>query len=264
MACFADIDVSQGSLATYARCDGIFNIHLIANLRRTLSVKFCKNRLRFDRIVIMSLWPTFLAHPVHVVLDWREWRCGCSGELDVTGQSTLSLDVLHRRPSTCWRHHQLTAAHRPALLYLAAAAARAGAAAGWGWGQEQSEVIRQPVSRRRRRDDVVVRRLISMLKVTQQGATPDLADKPPPAAGGAIWRWEQSSEVVREPESRWRRDDVVWRSSWCGDWVVIKTSKTNSGRDVLHPVHDVGQLIEILRWSSTALRRLLVCSRLRQ
>ena len=26
VACFADINVSQGSVATYARCDGIFNI----------------------------------------------------------------------------------------------------------------------------------------------------------------------------------------------------------------------------------------------
>jgi len=34
-ACFADINVSQGSVATYARC-GIFNTHLTANLPRNL------------------------------------------------------------------------------------------------------------------------------------------------------------------------------------------------------------------------------------
>ena len=28
MACFADINISQGSVATYVRCGGIFNIHL--------------------------------------------------------------------------------------------------------------------------------------------------------------------------------------------------------------------------------------------
>ena len=39
MACFADIDVSQGSVATYARCYGIFNMHLTANLPRNLPVK---------------------------------------------------------------------------------------------------------------------------------------------------------------------------------------------------------------------------------
>jgi len=39
VACFADIDVSQGSVATYARCGGIFNIHLTTNLPRNVSVK---------------------------------------------------------------------------------------------------------------------------------------------------------------------------------------------------------------------------------
>jgi len=32
MACFADITVSQGSVATYARCGGIFDIHVTANI----------------------------------------------------------------------------------------------------------------------------------------------------------------------------------------------------------------------------------------
>jgi len=39
MVCFADINVSQGSVATYARCDGIFNIYLTANLLKNLAVK---------------------------------------------------------------------------------------------------------------------------------------------------------------------------------------------------------------------------------
>ena len=39
MACFADINVSQGSVATYARCGGIFDIRLAANLRRNFPVK---------------------------------------------------------------------------------------------------------------------------------------------------------------------------------------------------------------------------------
>ena len=39
MACFADINVSQGSIATYARCGGIFIMHLTANLPRNLPVK---------------------------------------------------------------------------------------------------------------------------------------------------------------------------------------------------------------------------------
>jgi len=39
MACFADIYVSQGSVATYARCGGIFDIHLTAHLPWNLPLK---------------------------------------------------------------------------------------------------------------------------------------------------------------------------------------------------------------------------------
>jgi len=39
IACFADIKVSQGSVATYERYSGILNIHLTANLPRNLPVK---------------------------------------------------------------------------------------------------------------------------------------------------------------------------------------------------------------------------------
>jgi len=69
MDCFADINVSQGSVATCARCGGMFNIHLTANLLTNLAVKKFVNRLRFDRIMVMSLWPRFLAHPVRPSTD---------------------------------------------------------------------------------------------------------------------------------------------------------------------------------------------------
>jgi len=39
MACFADINVSRGSVVTYARCGGIFDIHLTEDLLRNLPVK---------------------------------------------------------------------------------------------------------------------------------------------------------------------------------------------------------------------------------
>ena len=39
MACFADINVSHGSVATYARCGGMFSIHLTAILLWNLAVK---------------------------------------------------------------------------------------------------------------------------------------------------------------------------------------------------------------------------------
>ena len=39
MACISDINVSQGSVAAYARCGGIFNMQLTANLPGNFSVK---------------------------------------------------------------------------------------------------------------------------------------------------------------------------------------------------------------------------------
>ena len=55
MACFADINAS---------CGGILNIHLTANLLRNLPVKiFFANRLRFDRIMVMSLWGRVFGPP---------------------------------------------------------------------------------------------------------------------------------------------------------------------------------------------------------
>jgi len=61
MACFADTNVSQGSVATHVRCGGIFNIRLTANLQRNLPViKFLN---RFNRIMVMSLWSRFFGPP---------------------------------------------------------------------------------------------------------------------------------------------------------------------------------------------------------
>jgi len=65
-ACFADINVSQGSVATYARCSGIFNIHLTANLPRNLPVRaFLKSVKIWLNYGHESVAPLFLAHPVH-------------------------------------------------------------------------------------------------------------------------------------------------------------------------------------------------------
>ena len=42
MACFADINVSQGNVATYSTCGGIFNIHLIQFYQESTGKKFQK------------------------------------------------------------------------------------------------------------------------------------------------------------------------------------------------------------------------------
>ena len=62
MACFADINVSQGSVATYARCDGIFNIHLNINLSRNLPVKKLKSVKIWQNYGHES-WPHFFGPP---------------------------------------------------------------------------------------------------------------------------------------------------------------------------------------------------------
>jgi len=69
MACFVDSNVSQGRVATYARCGEIFNIHLPTNLQRNLPLKkLFLNRYRFDRIVAMSLWTHFFGPPCRLHL----------------------------------------------------------------------------------------------------------------------------------------------------------------------------------------------------
>jgi len=73
MACFADINVLQGSVVTYARRDGIFDIHFTANLPRNLPVKkFLKSFKNWQNNGHESVAP-FLVHPVYacVLNDWK-------------------------------------------------------------------------------------------------------------------------------------------------------------------------------------------------
>ena len=60
MACFADINASQGSVAIYARCGGIFDITLTANLPGNLPVrkflKSVKNRQNYGEEYVASFF----------------------------------------------------------------------------------------------------------------------------------------------------------------------------------------------------------------
>ena len=69
MARFADINVSQGSVATNARSGGIVYSQLTANLPGNLPVKNIVNRLRLDRIRVQVCVPTFLRHPAAIHTD---------------------------------------------------------------------------------------------------------------------------------------------------------------------------------------------------
>ena len=63
---FSDINVSQVGVAKYARCGRIFiTISLQIYQGIFLCINF-ENRLKFDRITAVSLWPHFMAHPVDV------------------------------------------------------------------------------------------------------------------------------------------------------------------------------------------------------
>jgi len=55
MACFTDINVSQHSVATYARCDGIFSIHLTA----IFQWKCCKSVKIWENCGLESMAPLF-------------------------------------------------------------------------------------------------------------------------------------------------------------------------------------------------------------
>jgi len=63
---FSDIHISQGSVATYLRCGGIFKYQFVANLPVSLPVK--ENRLTFGEVMGKSLVSCFLRHSVHVII----------------------------------------------------------------------------------------------------------------------------------------------------------------------------------------------------
>jgi len=64
MACFADINVSQGSVATCAKWCGLFNIHLTANLLRNLQVKIFSKLVKIWQNYGHESVSPFLVHPV--------------------------------------------------------------------------------------------------------------------------------------------------------------------------------------------------------
>ena len=55
----SDIHISQGSVATYLRCGGIFKYDFVANLPMSLPVKKFENRLTFGEVMGKSLVSCF-------------------------------------------------------------------------------------------------------------------------------------------------------------------------------------------------------------
>ena len=52
---FSDIQISQGSVATYLRCGGMFKYEFVADLPASLPVKNFENRLTFGNVMGKSL-----------------------------------------------------------------------------------------------------------------------------------------------------------------------------------------------------------------
>ena len=74
IASFADINVSQGSVATLFRCGGIINDHFIANVPQSVPVKeFLKSVNIWQRYGQKYGGMFFLTHSVVIVKDNSEF-----------------------------------------------------------------------------------------------------------------------------------------------------------------------------------------------
>jgi len=84
IACFLTLMFSQAtcSVAIDIRSGWMFNNQFTANLQRNLTAINFVNRLRFDRIISMSLWPHFFGPRCKICINRPHasstacWRCG--------------------------------------------------------------------------------------------------------------------------------------------------------------------------------------------
>ena len=106
MAHFADINISQGSVATYAKCSGIFNMHLTADLPRNLPVKKFSKSVKISQNYGHESVAQFFASTLYIY----------------TRSCTLRLCMTKHRPSH--RHiHVQTFPNIVCLLFNSGAAA---------------------------------------------------------------------------------------------------------------------------------------------
>ena len=145
MACFADINISQRFVATYARCGGIFNIHLTANLPRNLRVKnFLKSVEIWQNYGHDSMAPLFcptLYNPLLVYDDIKLMVCLVSGVSKVHSQNSVTKPSV---PHRSWSRFlavslQVTWVIKPAVgcHYFSPVGPQLpsqGRSQGWAWG----------------------------------------------------------------------------------------------------------------------------------
>jgi len=70
MVCFGDINVSQGSVATYAMYGGIFNICLTENLSRNLSVETFLKSVKISQNYGHESVAPFFGPPSIEAMNW--------------------------------------------------------------------------------------------------------------------------------------------------------------------------------------------------
>jgi len=97
MACFAVINVSQGNVATYAKCGGTLNIRLTRNLLRNLAVK------KFYKSV--KVWQNYSES----VAQFFGPSCRClstnshNGSKSLEGHPCPPFDATNQLPTAVWR-----------------------------------------------------------------------------------------------------------------------------------------------------------------
>ena len=116
MACFADINVSQGSVATYARLSGSFNIHLTTNLPRnfpvTIFFKSVQIWLSYGHESVTSLFRPILYIVCYFRIWWRSMSTQSEardpGTWDSSAPQTVTYLRIYPLTGACfcviWRH----------------------------------------------------------------------------------------------------------------------------------------------------------------
>ena len=69
-----DINVSQGSVATFVRCGGIFNADFIANLSTSQPVKELWKSATSDEVIVKIKGDVFLKHSAELFLTIKSMQ----------------------------------------------------------------------------------------------------------------------------------------------------------------------------------------------
>jgi len=69
--CFKTLDISQGSVATHLRCDGILVIVLLQIFSWFWKLNYFENWLIFGKVKSYTKWCQFLGYPVYLLAAYK-------------------------------------------------------------------------------------------------------------------------------------------------------------------------------------------------